>query len=373
MSLRVLIVPDKFKGTLSAAGVAEAIARGWRRQRPNDTLEFLPMSDGGDGFGEVLSNLFHAKPQLVKTVNAAHEPITATWWWDSKSKTAIVESAKVIGLAMLPPKKFHPFQLDTFGLGKLLTAVAKKKPKKCIIGIGGSATNDAGFGLARSLGWKFTDRFGDEITQWSDNRLMFGITPPKTKLHLPQLIVAVDVKNPLHGSNGCSRIYGPQKGLSESETWIANRRLKRMASVARRELELNFAPVPGAGAAGGLGYGLMTYLGAAPESGFALFAKYARLEKRIHSADLVITGEGALDQQTFMGKGVGQIAVLCRKLKVPCLGMAGIVLNPEKGKGLFVQKRGIVELTSLDQAKKKPALYLERLAASMARECKICS
>lgn len=366
MALRVLIVPDKFKGTLPARDVAQAVAKGWKKSRTGDKIRLLPMSDGGEGFGEVIGSLLGAKPQKVKTVNAAREPITATWWWEPKSKLAVIESAKVIGLAMLPRGKFHPYQLDTFGLGRVLQAAAEKGATKCLIGIGGSATNDAGFGLARALGWAFTDRFGDEIQNWNDIRLLFGIHPPARRKLFSELIVAVDVKNPLHGSRGCSIVYGPQKGLSPTETRDANRKLKRMARMARENLHLDFAKVPGAGAAGGLGYGLMTYLGAKPKSGFDIFGKHSNLQKEIRAADVVITGEGALDRQTFMGKGVGQVAALCGKLKVPCLGIAGIVTDRERGRTLFREMRGLVELTSPANAMRDPVRYLEELTMEMA-------
>ena len=146
MPLNVLIVPDKFKGTLTAAAAAQAIARGWRRARPKDQLELLPMSDGGDGFGEVISQLLHARAQSIKTVDAAHRPCKAAWWWEPESRFAVVESAKVVGLAMLPPRAFHPFQLDTFGLGAVLRAAQSRGARQILIGIGGSATNDGGFG-----------------------------------------------------------------------------------------------------------------------------------------------------------------------------------------------------------------------------------
>ena len=149
MPLKVLIIPDKFKGTLTAREAAETIARGWRKIRPEDTLELLPMSDGGDGFGEVMGKLINARIQTTPTVDAAHRPCQSQWWWEPKTKTAIIESARVIGLAMLPPGKFHPFALDTFGLGKVIQAAARKGAKRCLVGIGGSATNDGGFGMAR--------------------------------------------------------------------------------------------------------------------------------------------------------------------------------------------------------------------------------
>src|SRR6266480_1472249 len=158
MPLNVLIVPDKFKGTLSAQVAADLIARGWREARPQDTLELLPMSDGGDGFGEVLGRLLDVQEQTIATLDAAHNPLQAKWWWDPQTGTAIIESAKIIGLALLPPNKFHPFDLDTYGLGAALLAAADVGAQHCLIGIGGSATNDGGFGVARSFGWIFLDQ-----------------------------------------------------------------------------------------------------------------------------------------------------------------------------------------------------------------------
>ena len=166
MSLRVLIAPDKFKGTLTAHAAAESIATGWRRARPADRLALLPISDGGDGFGEILSAALDAKLQRVQTVDAAHRPLECVWWWDTKSKTAVIESANIIGLAMLPPKQFHPFQLDTFGLAAVLEAAAKKGVRRCFVGIGGSATNDGGAGMARGLGWKFFNG-REELFRWT--------------------------------------------------------------------------------------------------------------------------------------------------------------------------------------------------------------
>src|SRR5688572_19053814 len=139
MGLRVLIVPDKFKGTLTAQQAAEAIARGWSDTRKEDAIELLPMSDGGDGFGAVLSQLLDAETRVTKTVDAAHRPITAEWWWEPKSATAIIEAARVNGLAQLPPGKFHPFELDTFGLGDVLGDAVRAGAKRCVMGIGGSA------------------------------------------------------------------------------------------------------------------------------------------------------------------------------------------------------------------------------------------
>src|SRR5215472_3879377 len=143
LMLRVLIAPDKFKGTLSAADAAQAIAQGWHHARPKDALELVPITDGGDGFGQVMASLLKARPRKISTINAAHQPCKCTWWFEPRTKTAIIESARVIGLAMLPPKKFHPFELDTFGLGAVVNAARAAGARQCLVGIGGSATNDA--------------------------------------------------------------------------------------------------------------------------------------------------------------------------------------------------------------------------------------
>src|SRR5438034_6768296 len=213
MPLNVLIITDKFKGTLTAQAAADLIARGWRQARPQDSLELLPMSDGGDGFGEVLGRLLKVEERTLATLDAAHTPLQAKWWWDPGTRTAIIESARIIGLALLPTKKFHPFDLDTFGLGAALQAAADMGARHCLMGIGGSATNDGGFGVARSLGWQFLDEHEQPIEQWRQLASLQRICPPAPAENSPQLLVAVDVRNPLLGAPGVTRVYGPQKGL----------------------------------------------------------------------------------------------------------------------------------------------------------------
>ncbi len=370
MPLRVLIVPDKFKGTLTAAAAAAAIARGWRAARPHDTLDLLPMSDGGDGFGEILGQLLGAQPQAVETVDAAHRPVTASWWWHEASATAIIESAGIIGLAMLPKGKYHPFELDTRGLGTVLKAVSARCARRCLVGIGGSATNDAGFGLARALGWQFYNAHEEEITRWSELCALVVVRPPPPNQLFPdELVVAVDVQNPLLGPEGCSRVYGPQKGLTEFDS--AERCLGQLAIVLEKQLHLRHADDPGAGAAGGLGFGLRSFAGARLEPGFALFAQFAGLEERLRRVQLVITGEGAIDASTLMGKGTGEIANLCQRLNLPCIGLAGVVPDPARARTKFAAAHALApEFTTTEQAMREPALWLERLAAKAAAEWK---
>jgi glycerate 2-kinase len=366
MPLRILIVPDKFKGTLTAHAAASAIAAGWRKARPGDHLQLLPMSDGGDGFGTVLGELLGARQELTQTVNAAHQPILASWWQAKTTKTAIIDSAEIIGLAMLPKGKFHPFQLDSFGLGEVMKAAARAGATNGYIGIGGSATNDGGFGMARALGWRFFNKNREELTEWWQLHALVDVRPPASPLGW-MVQVAVDVGNPLLGMKGCSRIYGPQKGLRPQDFALAEKCLARLSVMLRAQHKIGGATTPGAGAAGGLGFGLTAFAGAWMESGFEIFAQLAGLDKRIRQADLVITGEGRVDRQTYMGKGVGQIALRCAGLRVPCLVLAGVVLEPERARRLFVRARALTEITTLARAQSGAARHLQQLAGQMAK------
>lgn len=365
MPMRVLIVPDKFKGTLTAHEAASAIAAGWRKARPNDHLDILPMSDGGDGFGEILSQLTGAKPKKSRTIDAAHRPLNGRWWFDGKNNTAIIDSAAIIGLAMLPEKKFHPFQLDTFGLGRILRAAAEAGASNAILGIGGSATNDGGFGLARALGWRFFDKNWDDLEEWWRLRDLAFLREPDRILPL-QITVGVDVGNLLLGPKGCTRIYGPQKGLRQEDFLLAEKCLARMAAVLKQQHGFDGAKISGAGAAGGLGFGLMAFAGARLESGFEIFARHANLDKRIRQSDLVITGEGKLDHQTYMGKGVAHVAQHCRKSGVRSLALAGIVEEHRQVSRIFSQTRSLTEAFGPQRALKKPKQHLQQLAYELA-------
>ncbi|MFM7103493.1 MAG: glycerate kinase [Verrucomicrobiota bacterium] len=370
MSFRVLIVPDKFKGTLSAREAAGAIANGWWRNRPGDEVEILPMSDGGDGFGEILAALTGAAEQACPTTDAAHRPREARWWWQADLGLAIVEAAQVNGLALLPPGRFHPFELDTAGLGPVLQAVARAGARRCLVGVGGSATNDGGFGLARSLGWEFLDAQDRPLDRWPRLTQLARLVPPEPLAPGCDWVVAVDVDNPLLGPDGCSRVYGPQKGLVVQQAPIAEAALAKMAEAVRTELGRDLAGEPGAGAAGGLGFGLRAFLGARLESGFELFASLARLDDQIARADLVITGEGAIDRQSLMGKGTGRVARRCRQLGKPCLGLAGTVdaaATAQPREPLFMGLHGITPgMTTPAEARQDAARWLERLAAQVS-------
>ncbi len=366
--MRVVVVPDKFKGTLTAKQAAQAISRGWKQIRPADTVHLLPMSDGGDGFGSVMSGLLDAKVKSVRTEDVAQRPRRARWWWQPYSRTAIIESAEVIGLAMLPPKRFHPFELDTAGLGRVLSAAARLRPHRSFIGIGGSATNDGGFGMARALGWRFLTRQGEEIGRWHALAACQQIQPPARRLTLGRATVALDVQNPLLGPKGCTRVYGPQKGMRPTDFARAEGALRTLAGVMSRQHGRSLAAVAGAGAAGGLGFGLMAFLGARPVTGFSLFAREAALRRLLADADLVITGEGCLDRQSLMGKGVGELVALCAKLEVPCIAVSGKVELPNAGQSPLARSYSMSKSSSQAEALTRPGFWLARTTMKAASE-----
>jgi glycerate kinase len=372
MSRRILIAPDKFKGTLTAREAAEAIARGWARVHPLDVLVTVPVSDGGDGFGSVLAAAVEGGERETSTVDAAHRPRRAPWWWSEGRSVAVVETAQVVGLALLPPRAFHPFALDTFGIGAVLQDAVDAGARECWVGIGGSATNDGGFGLARSMGWEFLDASGQAIGRWTDlGRLHAVRRPTSARLAGCRVTVAVDVDNPLMGPLGCSRVYGPQKGLRLEDMALAEEALGRLAEVMAAELGTDLATLPGSGAAGGLGFALRAFLGARAESGFEMVARAVGLDAHLASCDLVLTGEGSLDRQSLMGKGTGRLAARARAAGRRCIGLAGRVepvSAEEKAASPFDEAWGVAPaLASVEEAMGRPAHWLEQLAAVVAR------
>ncbi|HMJ91431.1 MAG TPA: glycerate kinase, partial [Candidatus Acidoferrum sp.] len=203
--------------------------------------------------------------------------------------------------------------------------------------------------------------------RWTDLHTLSQIKPPPRDKWFAELLVAVDVNNPLLGERGCTRVYGPQKGLKPTDFEFAERCLTSLATVAQQELHLTTAVEPGAGAAGGLGFGLRTFLGARLVPGFELYADLAKLSSRIATCDLVLTGEGAIDEQTLMGKGVGELAALCHKLKKPCIAIGGMVTDAARSGALFAKVLALTSFTTHDQARANAADWLA-IAAERAGE-----
>ncbi len=370
MPLRVLIVPDKFRGTLTARQAAEAIAKGWREVRPDDDIEQLPMADGGDGFGEVLGHLLKAERRTCTTLDSAGRDRLAEWWYEPGTGKAIIETAQVIGLALLPAGKYHPFELDTFGIGAVLRQVEQAGACRVYVGIGGSSTNDGGFGLARALGWRFWKENDVEINAWTELDRLARVEKPSQPLAFDALIIAVDVDNLLLGERGASRIYGPQKGLREVDFPKAEACLRRLAEVMAALIGEDFSLHAGTGAAGGLGFGLKAFCGGSFESGGEIFAKLSRLKQRIQDADLVITAEGAMDAQTLMGKGVGVIAKAAALAGKRCICLAGSVSADSASVPWpdFQSYAIVPAIAPLEESKAHAGECLAQLAAHVAKK-----
>ena len=368
MPLSVLIAPDKFKGTLTAKQAANAIASGWEAARPKDRLTQLPISDGGDGFGPLMADVLGGEQSTFRTKNAAGEEIESKYW-ATDERTLLFESASIIGLAILDPEKRRPFNNDSTGLGIALQLTLVDFSRHCIIGIGGSATTDGGFGFAHQLGWKFLDGDNQEIKSWPELTQLASVNPPAIEFSIPTT-VAVDVQNPLLGPNGCTRVYGPQKGLREEDIPKAEAALTRLAEIWESQTGEDAAGLPGAGAAGGLGFGLHCFAGAEIRSGFEIYAETAGLEELLKEADVVVTGEGSMDRQTVMGKGVGELAKMARENDCRCIGLAGKVEDHPALTEHMNNCHALTDLTSLAEAKKDADQWLEKLARDTAQTLK---
>ena len=306
-----------------------------------------------------------AKPISVQTVDSAHRPHEAKFWL--KDEIAVIEAAQVNGLAMLPPGKFHPFELDTFGLGKVFESATEVGAEKALVGIGGSSTNDGGFGLARALGWRFFDERGWQPEKWTDLDCIHTCAAPENAFEI-EVTVAVDVQNPLLGPLGASRVYGPQKGLRQEDMTKAEASLGRLAQVVGRGI----ADEPGTGAAGGLGFGLRAFMNGKFVSGADLFAQAANLDERLKTTDLLISGEGAIDAQSLMGKGVGSLFDRAKRAGVKRLGLAGILGSDLRSTDPELQLLSIVPgLANPEDAKQNAAHWLAKLAAQAAKKYEV--
>lgn len=317
--MRILIAPDKFKGSLSARKAAEAIAKGARAVFPDAILQILPIADGGEGFAEVLSKR--------KTSVAAHdalgrEIVTDYGWMDES--TAVIEMSATSGLTRIAPHECDPLRATSLGTGELIEDAIKQGAKKILVGLGGSATNDGGAGMATALGYEFVTSDGEPLVPLPANLLALMHIKPLER-DWPEIIAASDVQNPLLGAHGASCIYGPQKGADSRAVETLELALEQLAEIVAQDFGCDFRDVPGAGAAGGMGFGLMSFCNARIRSGFELVAEVLEIEKAVAENDLIITGEGRVDAQTLAGKGPAGIAALARKHAKPVIAFAGSI------------------------------------------------
>lgn len=315
--MRVVVAPDSFGGTLTAVEAAAAIADGWRAAAPSAELELVPMSDGGPGFIDVLATALGGDLRSVEVLDPLRRPVRA----DALVADGVgyVETASAAGLHLLDDDERDPRVTTTYGVGQLVAALAPDVPR-IVVGLGGSATNDGGAGLWAALGAQPAEvlmRGGAAL------RALDGLAYPWPAL--PDLVAATDVDNPLLGPNGASAVFGPQKGADRAAVLDLDDALRRWADLVERAGDIgNVRDLPGAGAAGGLGFGLLA-LGATRCSGFELVAEATGLAARVAAADLVVTGEGSFDSQSLRGKVVAGVAALAQQHGVPCVVVAGQV------------------------------------------------
>jgi len=366
--VRVLFAPDKFKGSLTAAEAAAHMAGGWQRAWPECRTEIRPVADGGDGTLEVVQAVRGGR--LLKTAarDARGRATEAPWLWDEAHHTAWIESALVIGLAGLAPADRDPLTATTAGLGDLLRAALDQGAEKIFLGLGGSATNDAGCGMAAAAGWRFLDADEQDIDPVPARLPQLARLAPPAVAVAVELIALADVRNPLLGPHGASHVYGPQKGASAAEVGQLESALTHLTDIARRDLGAPDPATPGAGAAGGLGYGVMTFFGGRIESGFDTIAELTGLAEAIAAADLVVTGEGRLDAQTGTGKAPAGVARLAHAAGKPVIALAGSVpLTKGEPSGFDAIVSASHETMSLEHAMLNAGPLLEEAAADTAR------
>jgi glycerate kinase len=330
--MRVLIAPDKFKGSLSAAQAAAALAEGWREGWPVDKpleIERLPVADGGEGTAEAIHDALAGRWITLAVRDPIGRIIEGRYTLVEKAageRLAVLEMSSASGFSLVRGNDRNLLRGNTFGTGQLLAhALRKSGAERVVMGIGGSATNDGGIGLAAALGFHFLDAEHRELEPIPEHLPeLASIEFPPDALPTVPISVACDVKNPLLGPRGATRVYGPQKGLrDEAEAVQLELGLTRFADVAARIFGRDYRNTPGAGAAGGLGFGLMTFLGAELLPGFDLVASRLGLEAAVARADLVLTGEGSLDGQTLEGKAPAGVAAMARRFGRPVIAFGG--------------------------------------------------
>jgi glycerate kinase len=371
--VRILIAPDKFKGALSARQAGEAIASGLREILPDAKIEVVPMADGGEGTVEVISQAIGISSVKCDAHDALGGKIEARYGygWNDDRQLALIEMSESAGMWRLIPDELDPERASTFGVGEMIINATERGVAAIVIGLGGSATNDGGTGMARAIGFRFVREDGSEIKSVFDLASLERVESPND-LKLPRTILAAgDVRNPLLGENGATRVFGPQKGVIANNIEKFERALEKLADVVAKQFGCDRRNEPGAGAAGGLGFGLMSFCGAKIQPGFEVVADFVRLESKMKEADVVITGEGSLDRQTLEGKTPAGVANLARKLGKPVFAFVGRDNgNPEAGAlfdGVYQNARPGM---STEENMKRAAEILRDNARLLAEELK---
>ena len=365
-SMKIVIAPQAFKGTLSAGRAADAMAEGALAVFPYAEVVRCPVADGGDGTLDALVDATGGASHSVETTGPVGAPVTARWGALGDGVTAVVETAQACGLALLPPNVRDPLRATTFGVGALIRAALDAGHRRIVLGIGGSATNDGGAGLASSLGVSLLRQDGQPVDPGGAGLLVLdhidasGLDP---RLRRTELVIATDVTNVLCGPSGAAATFGPQKGASPDDVALLDRALAHMAEVVRRDLGVDVSGIAGGGAAGGMGAGLAALLGTRIAWGADIVCEAVGLDARLAGASLVITGEGCLDWQTAYHKAPAVVANRASTRGIPVLGVAGS-LGPGwrrlYAEGFSVLSGMATRAVSVQEAMAHPRAHLTR-------------
>lgn len=323
---RVIVAIDSFKGSITSAEAGEAVKRSVMRAKlPLDVI-VKPLADGGEGTVEAIVSGMNGEYETVTVIGPVGDPVVCTYGLIRENKLAVIELAEVAGLSLVSKEKQNPLYTTTYGLGEVIRHVISKGYRELVIGIGGSATNDGGIGMLQALGFGFLDDDGHQIPYGAAGiKKLKKITTDKVIEELKEckFHIACDVTNPLTGDKGASAVFGPQKGATEGDVAYMDSLLKKYAGMAKKINRNADSQAKGSGAAGGLGFAFKTFLNGNLESGINIVMDYIKLEECIANADLVITGEGHIDEQTTMGKAPNGVAKLASKYNKPVIAFTG--------------------------------------------------
>lgn len=328
--MKIILAPDSFKGNLTSLQVAGALEKGIRRVLPNAKCIKIPMADGGEGTIQALLAAAGGRFITKTVIGPAGEPTRARYGMLADGETAVIEMAEASGLPLISGNKRNPLKTTTYGTGELILTAMQRGANKIIIGIGGSATNDGGVGMAQALGVRFLTREGKVIKKYGCggwlNKIgridMNGLDP---RVRKTKIIVACDVANPLCGRSGASHMFAAQKGATPAMIRTLDANLRHLGKVIKRDLNKDVMRIKGAGAAGGLGAGLFAFARAGMKQGVDIMMEEAGIDKHIKGARLVITGEGRVDRQTAFGKTPAGVAKMARKHRVPTVVIGGAI------------------------------------------------
>ena len=373
--MKILIAPDSFKESLEALDVCQAIQSGFSTVFPDADYTLLPMADGGEGTSAVLSYVLGGRWKEVRVRDPLMRPITAKYLL-LPDATAVIEVAQACGLHLLTADERNPVIASSYGIGELIEDALAEGAKRIVIGLGGSATNDAGLGMLMALGITFHD-INDSLLTHGGGALAslhkLDNTNLYTKISDTVFEVACDVTNPLCGLLGASAVFGPQKGACPEQVNILDEALSHFATICGQHGYEDCQHVAGAGAAGGLGYAMMTFFDAQLKSGFDTVAEVAHLSQHIAEADLVITGEGKLDAQTAMGKVAGGISQIAKASRTPVIAICGSVdgLKPAQTSQFDVVMPSIQKVDTIDNVLGSAYNNIETTAANIAASIKL--